>query len=73
MRALPFSAVLTNTAVVDIDIDVEDPLVLFEQLEDGEDYVVDVAESGRFAFFGVVKPPGPVDGDVGSCTFVLYL
>ena len=34
-------------------------------MQDGEDNVVNVAEAGRFGFFGVVQATGPVDGDVG--------
>ena len=36
-----------------------------EELENGEDDVVDVAEPARLALLGVVEPAGPVDGDVG--------
>lgn len=38
--------------------------MVFEELEDSEDDVVDVAEAGGLALFGVVEAAGPVDGDV---------
>ena len=36
---------LDAVPVVDVDVDVEDPLVVLEQLEDGQHDVVDVAET----------------------------
>ena len=36
-----------------------------EELEDGEDDIVDVAEPARLALLGVVQPAGPIDGNVG--------
>ena len=50
-----------------VDVDVEDAGVGAQELEDAEDDVVDVAEPGGFAFFGVVQAAGPVYGYVG-CT-----
>lgn len=38
--------------------------MVFEELEDGEDDIIDVAESGGLALLGVVEAAGPVDGDV---------
>ncbi len=55
---------LDAVAVVDVDVDVQDARVVAEELEDGEDDVVDVAETRGFAFLGVVEAAGPVDGDV---------
>jgi len=49
---------------VDINIDVQNALVVLEELEDGEDDVIDIAEAGGLALLGVVEPAGPVDGDV---------
>ena len=50
--------------MVDVDIDVEHPLVILEQLEDGQHDVVDVAEAAGLALLGVVEASGPVDCDV---------
>lgn len=36
-----------------------------EQLQDGQDDVVDVAEARGFRLLGVMEAAGPVDGDVG--------
>ena len=54
-----------SVAVVDIDVDVEDARMVAEELEDGEDDVVHVAEAAGFALFRVVEAAGPVDGEVG--------
>lgn len=51
--------------MVDVDIDIENALVGPEEFEDGQDNVVDVAESGSFAFTGMVETASPVDGNVG--------
>ena len=56
---------LDAVAVVDVDVDVQHPLMLLEQLEDGEHDVVRVAEARRLALLGVVQPARPVDRDVG--------
>jgi len=50
--------------MVDIDINIQNSLVVLEELEYGEHDVVDVAEAGRLALFGVMQAPRPVDGDV---------
>jgi hypothetical protein len=36
----------------------------FQQFQDGDDDVVHVTEAGGLKLLGVVKPSGPVDGDV---------
>ena len=56
---------LDAVAVVDVDVDVEDALVLLEELEDGQDAVVDVAKAGGLGLLGVMESAGPVDDDVG--------
>ena len=56
---------LDAVAVVDVDVDVQDAGVDLEQLEDGQDNVIDVAEAGGLGLLGVMESPGPVDGDVG--------
>lgn len=56
---------LDAVAVMDVDVDVQDAGVHLEELEDGQDDVIDVAEAGRLGLLGVMEAPGPVDGDVG--------
>ena len=56
--------VLEISTVVDVDIDVQDPLVVLEELQDGQDDVIDIAETRGLAFLGVVEAARPVDGDV---------
>ena len=51
-------------AVVDVNVDVEDTLVVLEELQDAEDNVVDVAKARGLALFGVVKAASPVDACV---------
>ena len=46
--------------------------MILEQLEDGENDVVDVAEAGSLGLLGVVKTSGPVDGDVGGLLVQLH-
>ena len=54
-----------TVAVVDVDIDVNHALMIFQKFENSDDDVVDVAKAGRFRLLGVMKSSGPVDGDVG--------
>jgi hypothetical protein len=54
--------------VVDIDVDIEHSLVGFEQFEDGEDAVVDVAEPRGLGLLGVMEAARPVDS-VGELAF----
>ncbi len=55
---------LDAVAVVNVYIDVDDALMIFQEFEYGDDDVVDVAEAGRLRLFGVMQAAGPVDGDV---------
>ena len=47
---------LDPVPVVDVDVEVEDPRVHLQQLQDAQHYVVDVAETTRFCFFAMVEP-----------------
>ena len=53
-------SLLDAVAVVDVDVDIQHALMHLEQLEDGEDDVVHVAETGGFVLLGVVQSAGPV-------------
>jgi hypothetical protein len=53
-----------TVAMMTIDVNVEDARVDAKELKDGENDVVDVAEAGRFALFGVMKATCPVYGNV---------
>ena len=50
--------------MVDVDVNVQDPWVVFEELEDREDDVVDVAKARGFVLLGVVQTARPVDNGV---------
>lgn len=50
--------------MVDVDVDVEGAGFVFEELEDGEDDVVGVAEATGLALFGVVQAAAPVDTNI---------
>ena len=55
---------LDTVAMMNVDINVQHPTMVLQQLEDGEDDIVGVAEAGRLALFGVVQPARPVDAHV---------
>ena len=57
---------LNTISVVNVDIDVEFPLVVLQELQDGQDDVIDITEARGLALLGVMQTSGPVDGDVGS-------
>ena len=50
--------------VMDVNVYVEDPGVVLEQLEDGDHDVIDVTEAASLELLGVVESARPVDGDV---------
>ena len=50
--------------VVNVNVDVQDPLVVLEKFKDGENDVVDIAEARCFALLCVVESPCPVDCNV---------
>lgn len=56
---------LDAVPMVHIDVDIEYAGVRAQELENAEDDVVNVAETGSFALFGVVQAAGPVYGDIG--------
>ena len=57
--------------MVDVDVNVQDPWVVFEELEDREDDVIHIAKARRLAFFRVVQSTRPVDGNVGRALIQL--
>jgi len=52
--------------MVDVNIDVEDPLVFFQKLQNCENAIIDAAESGRLGSLGMMKAPSPIDGHITS-------
>mmetsp|Transcript_441 Transcript_441/g.689 ORF Transcript_441/g.689 Transcript_441/m.689 type:complete len:359 (-) Transcript_441:54-1130(-) len=50
--------------VMDINVNVEDAGVDFEQFQNGQDNVIDITKTARFGLFGVMQAPTPVDGHV---------
>lgn len=53
-------------AMMNVNVDVQDTLMVFQKLENGQDNVVDITEAGSFGLLGVVKSTGPVDGNIGG-------
>lgn len=49
--------------MVHVDVNVQNPLVVFEQLQNAKHDVVYVAEPGRLRFFGVMETTTPVDAN----------
>jgi len=50
-----------SITVMNINVNIEDSLVVLEELKDGKDDVVDVAETFGLLFLGVMKATSPVD------------
>lgn len=50
-----------SVSVMDVDVEVKHAWVDLQQLQDAEDYIVDVAETASLCFFGVVETAHPVD------------
>lgn len=63
---------LDAVAVVHVDVDVQHPGVVLQQLQNGDHDVVDVTEAGRLKLLGVMEPAGPVNGDVAAILVQLH-
>jgi len=50
----------TYITVMNVDIDIQDPLVNFEEFQYGQDDIVDVTKPRGLTFLGVVKASRPV-------------
>ena len=50
--------------MVDVNVNVQDPLVVLEEFKDGEDDVVDIAEARCLTLLGVMEASGPVNGNI---------
>lgn len=50
--------------VVNVDVEVENAWVDFEELDDADDDVIDVAEAASLSFTCMVKTAHPVDSNV---------
>lgn len=60
-----------TVAVMDVDIDVENPRMVAEELEDGKNDVINVTEATCFCLFGVMKSSRPIDRDVALLGYQL--
>lgn len=52
---------LDAVAMVNVDVYIQHAMVLFQELQDGKNNVVDVAEAGSFCALGMVHASGPVE------------
>ena len=52
---------LNPVAMMNINVNVEDSIVVLEEFEDRNHDVIDEAEPTCLLFLGMVEPPGPVD------------
>ncbi len=50
--------------MMDVDVDVENPLVMFQKFKNRKNAIVDIAKAGSFALFCVMESPGPIDHNV---------
>jgi len=51
---------------VHVNVNVQDPGMVFQQFQNGDHDVVHVTKPGRLELLGVVQASGPVDGDVAT-------
>ena len=48
-----------------VDVYIEDPLLISQELENGQNYVVDIAKARCFGLLSVMKTSRPIDGNIG--------
>ena len=52
--------------MMDVNVDVQDPGMILEQLQDGHHDVINIAKATGLKLFCMVQSTAPVDGNVGS-------
>ena len=57
-------SLLNSITMVDVDVNVQNPRMIFQQLENSDHDVVHVAEPACFILLGMVETSTPVDGNV---------
>merc|ERR1719300_2271443 len=62
---------LNPITMMDVDIYVENSLVIFQQLQNGQHYVIHVAETTCLTLLGVMKASSPIDSYV-CCLLVQF-
>lgn len=50
-----------TVSMMDVDVNVQHPLVYFQQFQDSQHAVVDVAEAGCFGLFCMMESPAPIE------------
>ena len=56
---------IEEVTMMDINIQVQDSLVIFEQLQNCKHNVVGVAETTRLTLLSMMESSTPIDGDIG--------
>lgn len=49
-----------------VDVDVQNPGMIFQQFQNGNNNIVYVTETGRLELLGMMQAAGPVNGDVAT-------
>lgn len=57
---------LNTVSMMAVDVDVEDSLVVFQEFDDREHAVVDIAEPGGLLLLGMMQATRPIDTNVSA-------
>jgi hypothetical protein len=55
---------LDSISMMHVDVNIEYPVMVFQELQDCEDNVIDIAEATCLHLFGMMEASRPIDADV---------
>ena len=55
---------LDSIPMMHVDVNIEYPVMVFQELQDCEDNVIDIAEATCLHLFGMMEASRPIDADV---------
>jgi hypothetical protein len=55
---------LDSISMMNVDIDIEYSVMIFQELQDGEDNIIDIAEATCLHLFGMMEASRPINADV---------
>jgi hypothetical protein len=55
---------LDSISMMHVDVNIEYSVMVFQELQDSEDYIIDIAEATCLHLFGMMEASRPINADV---------
>ena len=72
IQACSIKGLLDPITMMNIDINVKNSLVMFEQLQNGQNNIIHVTKTRGFRLFSVMQPTSPIDTNFGLLLIQLH-